>query len=188
MATAFDRQIQNRNFLSPVGFKFVLGKHPKVDFLSMSANIPDISLATSVQPSYLKDIDVPGEKVTYGDFSLTFLVDESMENYSILHKWIKRLGFASSTQDYKDLIKKEVSPSTLEDKPIDEKQAFSDGTLQILNSNFQPIVQVKFVDLFPVALSGLTFDVSEPDIQYFTAEASFRYTIYELNDMLGKEL
>ena len=188
MATAFDRQIQNRNFLSPVGFKFVLGKHPKVDFISQSANIPDISLATQIQPSYLKDIDVPGEKLNYGDFSLTFLVDENMENYSILHKWIKRLGFASSTQDYKDLIKKEVSPSTLEDKPIDEKQAFSDGTLQVLSSNFQPIIQVKFVDLFPISLSSLTFDVSDTDVQYFTAEASFRYTIFEINDMFDKEL
>ena len=52
MATAFDRQIQNRNFLSPVGFKFVLGKHPKVDFISQSANIPDLSfmLRESISP------------------------------------------------------------------------------------------------------------------------------------------
>ena len=64
MATAFDRQIQNRNFLSPVGFKFILGKHPKVDFISQSANIPDISLATQIQPSYLKDIDVPGDAIS----------------------------------------------------------------------------------------------------------------------------
>ena len=181
MATAFDRQIQNRNFLSPVGFKFVLGKYPKVDFLSMSANIPDINLQTTIQPSYLKDIDVPGEKISYGDFSLTFLVDESMENYSILHKWIKRLGFAQTTEDYQKLI-------TDSDGQRDPKEAFSDGTLQILSSNFQPIVKVKFIDLFPIALSSLTFDVSETDIQYFTAEVSFRYTIYELSDMLGKEL
>ena len=94
---------------------------------------------------------------------------------------MKRLGFAQSTQDYKTLI-------TNDDGVQDGKEAFSDGTLQILNSNFQPIAQVKFVDLFPISLSGLTFDVSETDIDYFTAEVSFRYTIYELNDMLGKEL
>ena len=181
MATAFANQIQNRNFLTPVGFKFTLGKYPKVDFLSMSANIPDISLATQIQPSYLKDIDVPGEKITYGDFSLTFLVDENLENFSIIHKWMKRLGFAQSTQDYKTL-------TTNDDGVQDGKEAFSDGTLQILNSNFQPVAQVKFIDLFPISLSGLTFDVSETDIDYFTAEVSFRYTIYELNDMLGKEL
>ncbi len=143
---------QNRNFLSPVGFKFVLGKHPKVDFISQSANIPDLSLATQIQPTYLKDLDVPGEKLTYGDFSLSFLVDENMENYSILHKWLKRLGFAATTEDY------------------------------------QKLITDKFIDLFPISLSSLTFDVSDTDIQYFTAEATFRYTIFEINDMLGKEL
>ena len=34
MATAFDKQIQNRNFLSPVGFKFTLAKEPKVAFFA----------------------------------------------------------------------------------------------------------------------------------------------------------
>ena len=179
MATAFDRQIQNRNFLSPVGFKFVLGKHPKVDFISQSANIPDLSLATQIQPTYLKDLDIPGEKLTYGDFSLSFLVDENMENYQSIYDWLTGLGFPETTKEIAEIIKDS-------DGQRDPKEAFSDGTLQILSSNFQPIVQVKFVDLFPIALSSLNFDVSEPDIQYFTAEVTFRYTIYELTNMLGK--
>jgi len=58
-----------------------LSKEPKVDFFCNSARIPEISLGTAIQPSYLKDIDIPGEKLTYGDFSLRFLVDENMENY-----------------------------------------------------------------------------------------------------------
>jgi len=60
MATAFDNQIQNRNFLSPVGFKFTLAKEPKVSFFCNSASIPEITLGNTVQPSYLKDIDIPG--------------------------------------------------------------------------------------------------------------------------------
>ena len=32
MANPLDKQIVNRNFLSPVGFKFTLSKYPKVDF------------------------------------------------------------------------------------------------------------------------------------------------------------
>ena len=78
MATAFDKQIANRNFLSPIGFKFTLAKYPKVDFFSQSANIPEISLGTAIQPSYLKNLDVPGEKITYGDFRLSFIVDENL--------------------------------------------------------------------------------------------------------------
>ena len=66
----FPGQISNRNFLTTVGFKFTLAKYPQVDFFANSARIPEISLATAIQPSYLKDIDIPGEKLTYGDLTL----------------------------------------------------------------------------------------------------------------------
>ena len=87
MATrgAFENQIQNRNFLSPIGFKFTLAKEPKVSFFSNSVRIPEIVLGTAIQPSYLKDVDVPGDKLQYGDFALRFLVDEELENLSLIH-------------------------------------------------------------------------------------------------------
>ena len=98
-----DNQIDNRNFLSPVGFKFNISKTPKVNFFSNSARIPEILLGTSVQPSYLKDIDVPGDKLQYGDFSLRFLGDEELENYMSIHNWLTGLGFPETTQQFKDL-------------------------------------------------------------------------------------
>ena len=82
----FVTQIQNRNYLSGIGFKFNLAKYPKVDFFSNSARIPELSLAIDQQPTYLKDIDVPGEKLTYGDFTLRFLVDENLDNILSLSK------------------------------------------------------------------------------------------------------
>ena len=43
----FDKQIANRNYMSPLGFKLILTKTPKVDFLCQSANIPQISMGTA---------------------------------------------------------------------------------------------------------------------------------------------
>ena len=102
MASAFANQIQNRNFLSPLGFRFSLAKIPKVNFFCNSARIPEINLGIAVQPSYLKDIDVPGEKLTYGDLTIRFLVDENMENYMAVHNWLTGLGFPETAQDFKD--------------------------------------------------------------------------------------
>ena len=126
----FRNQIQNRNFLSPTGFQFSLSKDPKVSFFCTSARIPEISLQVVNQPSYLKDLDVPGEKLTYGDLTIRFLVDENMENYMAVHNWLTGLGFAETTQDY--------------------------------------------------------VDSSATDIQYFTAEATFKYTVYYITDSDGR--
>ena len=173
MASGFAKQIANRNFLAPVGFKFTLAKEPKVDFFSNSCRIPEISLGTALQPSYLKDIDVPGDKLSYGDFSFRFLVDENLENYMKIHNWLTGLGYPETTQQYKDLT---TDLSGIRDS----KEAFSDGALHILNSNYRDIAIVKFNDLFPVFLTPLEFEATDTDINYFTAEVTFKYTIYNV--------
>ena len=170
---AFANQIQNRNFLSPVGFKFTLAKEPKVSFFSNSASIPEIVLGTAIQPSYLKDVDVPGDKLQYGDFSLRFLVDEELENYMKIHNWMKGLGYPETTKEYKDL-------TTNVDGLRDSKEAFSDGSLHILNSNYRDIAIVKFNDLFPIGLTSLEFEATDTDVNYFTAEVVFKYTVYNI--------
>ena len=179
MADPFVNQIQNRNFLAPVGFKFTLAKYPKVSFFSNSARIPELSLGTAVQPSYLKDIDVPGEKLSYGDLIIRFLVDENMKNYMAMHNWLKGIGFPETPQQFKD-------QTTDNDGLRDEKEVFSDGSLHILNSNFKDVAIVKFNDLFPVGLTSLEFDATETDINYFTAEATMRYTVYNIFDTDGR--
>ena len=181
MADPFANQIQNRNFLTPVGFKFTLAKYPKVAFFSNSARIPELSLGTAVQSSYLKDIDIPGEKLTYGDLTIRFLVDENMQNYMAMHNWLKGIGFPETPQQFAD-------QTTNVDGLRDPLEVFSDGSLHILNSNFQDVAIVKFNDLFPVGLTSLEFDATETDINYFTASASFRYTVYNITNTSGNLL
>ena len=170
---AFAGQIQNRNFLSPIGFKFTVSKTPKVNFFCNSARIPEIVLGTAVQPNYLKDIDLPGDKLQYGDFSLRFLVDEQLENYMAIHNWLTGLGFPQTAQEYKDL-------TTDQDDQRDPNQAFSDGALHILNSNYRNVAVVKFEGMFPTSLSSLEFEATDNDINYFTAEVNFKYTVYNI--------
>ena len=166
-------QITNRNFLSGIGFKFNLGKYPKVDFFCNTARIPEITLATVTQATYLKDIEIPGEKITYGDLTIQFLVDENMENYKIIYDWITGLGFPETAQQFKD-------QTTDDDGQREMMEQFADGTLRILNSNFNEIAKVKFLNLFPVSLTSLDFDATSMDVNYFTASATFKYTVYQL--------
>jgi hypothetical protein len=181
MACNFPNQITNRNFLSPVGFKFTLAKEPTVPFFCNSARIPEITLSVLQQPTYLKDLDVPGGKLQYGDLILRFIVDENMENYMAIHNWLTGLGFPETTQQYKDLI-------TDRDDILDPKEAFSDGSLYVLDSSYNTSAIVKFKDLFPVGLSSLEFDSTQTDIQYFTADVTFKYTVYNILGTDGQAL
>jgi len=178
----WDNQPTNRNFLSPVGFKFILNKAPKVDFYSNSASIPAITLGSSLQTRYGKNIDIPGDKMTYGDLNIRFLIDENLENYLEIHNWMTGLGYPFSLEQYKDL--KENDPDYDVSK-ISTRSLFyevSDGSLSILNSNFTESARVIFYDLYPVYLSSLDFDATEENINYFTAQVNFKYTYYEFKN------
>lgn len=182
----FEKQISNRNYLSPLGFKLVISKIPKVDFLCQAANIPSISMGTAIQPTYLKDIPVPGDKVLYDDLNVRFIIDENLENYLSLNKWITGLGYPESVAQY-GLME--------DDHPFQAKQTtdpryfeFSDATLQVLSSNYQPNININFRDIFPVSVSTLEFDSTNRDYSYFTCEATFKYTLFTISDKNGKRL
>ena len=183
---AIRSQIENRNFLSPTGFKFILTRAPKVSFFANTANIPSLSMGNAIQTSYLKDIPVPGDKVEFGDFTLRFIVDENLENYIQMYKWIRGLGYPESLKEIFDF--QENDPKGAPKKEVDGLNIYSDGTLQVLSSNYRPQFNIVFRDMFPVDLTSLDFDATNNDIDYFTAEVTFKYTIYDIQDTEGNRL
>ncbi len=182
--------IENRNFLSPVGFKFALKRVPKVAFFCNQANIPDLTLGIAEQPTYLKNIPVPGDKIEFGDLNLRFLVDEDLGNYMEIQNWIRGLGFPDTLLEFDELEKSDpmFRGGGFGQFARSGDKIYSDGTLQILSSNLVPQFQVVFKDLFPYSLTTLSFDATDTDIEYFTADVSFKYTIYGLTDLENNPL
>ena len=176
--------IDNRNFLSPTGFKFGLKRSPGVAFFCNQANIPALDLGVAEQPSYLKDIPLPGDKMQFGDLNLRFLVDEDLVNFMEIQNWMRGLGFPESLAEFNDLKNEAI----LGPMGKSTEDVYSDGTLQILSSNLIPKFQVVFNDLFPYSLSTVTFDATDTDIEYFTADVSFKYTIYRITDLENNDL
>ena len=169
---------KNKNFLSPVGFKFVMSRTPNVDYFCQSASIPEVSIGVREIPTPVKDYSVPGDKMTFGDLSLRFLVNEDMDNYFEIYKWLKGLTNPKVQSDFAKYI------NTVDEKGRSSQfmKTMSDARLLVLNSNYNSIATINFYNIFPTSLTTLEFDASATDINYFTAEVNFRYTIYEITD------
>lgn len=180
-----NNQIENRNPLRPTQFRFTLARAPKVTFFSNTANIPSMSLGIAKQPTYLKDIPVPGDKIIFEDFSLRFIVDEDLENYTEMYRWIKGLGYPEDLNQIYDLQREKTNKYS---KLNSQMNIYSDGTLQVLTSNQRPNFLVKFYDLFPYDLTTLLFDATITSSDPFTAEVKFKYTYFELTDNKGNPL
>ena len=77
--TTWNKQIENRNFLSPIGFKFLLAKYPKVDYFCQSASLPGMTLGIQQQPTPFRSLPLEGF-LEYEPLTINFLVDENLEN------------------------------------------------------------------------------------------------------------
>ena len=180
---SFPTQISNRNFLSPGGFRFTLAKYPKIAYYCQSANIPAISGGELTQPTPFRPIPFEGV-LSYQTLSLRFLVDEGLENYLIIHNWMRGLGVPEKFKERQDML--DANPNNFT-PGIGEKE-FADGTLTVLNSNFQPSFNIVFRDMFPIALNTLEFDAALSDTEYFNSVVEFNYLDYEIRSLTGDRL
>ena len=185
------RQPTKLDYISPTQFKFSINQLPKVEFFTTAANIPDLSLSDVVIPTPFKQVPVLGQNLTYGNLSITFIVDEFLENYRELHNWLTAIGFPKSREQFKNfrtvtstnpsvdkVIKTDIGAIG---KSIPDSAMFSDGTITILSNKNNPIVEVRFSDMYPVSLGALEFNQQATDVEYITVQADFTYKLYEIH-------
>jgi hypothetical protein len=165
MAKTF-RQPENINFMSPLGFRFVVQDLPNTTWFLTSINLPGITFgaAASGQAPTIDSI-IAGDTLVFDPLNITFVVDEDLQNWKEIYAWMIGLGFPHTTDEYKDFKK-------------DRTSIYSDGSLTILNSNMNPNYIITFTDLFPTSLSELVFDSELTDVDPIKATVSFQYLTY----------
>jgi hypothetical protein len=179
ISPGFQDEPSNKNYLKPNSFRFIFNRLPNVEYFCQSTNLPKITLGAAMQPTPFVDIPHAGDKMEFAELNITFMVDENMINYIELYKWMIGLGFPKSHSQFAALVNDPTSRFSGSEKML-ESSAYSDASLFILNSNNEPIVEVKFYNVFPVSLESLDFDLRIPTVDYFTGIATLRYTLYEI--------
>ena len=184
------RQPDKLDYASPTQFRFGIHQLPKVEFFSTAATIPAIALSDVLVPTPFKTIPMMGDQLTYDNLSISFIVDEYLENYLSIHEWMTAIGFPKNRTQFSQ-FKSNTSntPSTASSpsrdigdvqKPTSANALFSDATLTVLSNKNNPIVNVFFRDLYPIAMTGLSYNQAATDVEYLTAEITFAYQLYEI--------
>ncbi len=190
--SAYQRQPTKFDYASPTQFKFSIIKLPKVEYFCTAVNIPGLDLGTAEQMTTLKAIPTPGTLLTYGDLEMSFLVDENLENYREIHGWMTGLGFPREHSDFKTLVDAAKDRFPTQGSGSDKHDGgkvkygamplgpvYSDATLNVLTSKNNSNIEVRFSDMFPVSLSGLSFNQQATDIDYLSASVTMKYKLYE---------
>ena len=150
------------NFLNPSSFVLTLDSqtYSGAEFTIQTMILPDVSVEGA--PVNFKQINVgrAGDKIAFGTFEISYLIDEDLLNYKEIFDWMK------------SNVETKHSTTTSSDH-------YRDMTLTVMNSANNVTKQIKFVDAYPTSLSSLPFDITTTDVEYLTAVATFQYSYYE---------
>ena len=153
------RQPENLNSLKTNAFRLVFARMPEVEYTCQTVNVPGLILGGPVLvPTPLSDTPNPGDKVTFDNLTVNFIVDEDLRNYREVYAWVVGLGFPDSFSQFEAL-----------------DELTSDITIMALTNNMQPNVEFKFKDCFPVSLGAINFNTSDTGIEPITCDASFSF-------------
>jgi hypothetical protein len=143
-------------------FIFSIARIPDVVYSLQTVNLPSISLSGTLVPSPVLDYPIPGDKITFGTLSFSFIVDEDLTNYIALYNWMI-----------------EIAGLKRDEKPVhsDVQSATSDGTLTILTNNKNPITSVRYVDCFPSNISDIQYNSTTTDV--VTVDVTMEYSYWE---------
>jgi len=149
------------NFLNPSSFVLTLDSrsYSGAEFTIQTMVLPDVSVEGASLPYQQIDVGRAGDKMRFGTFEISYLIDEDLLNYKEIFDWMKANvetvhSVSTSSDHYRDL------------------------TLTVMNSANNVTKQIKFVDAYPTSLSSLPFDITTTDVEYLTAIASFQYSYY----------
>ena len=187
------RQPEQLDYASPTQFRFGIHQLPKVEFFTVEANLPGVSVPSTTLATPFTDISIMGEKTEFEALTITFIVDEYLENYISLHNWLTGIGFPKSRSQFskfRDVTSN--TPDTQKGVSTDigdvkqstpDKAMYSDAFLMVLSNKNNPIVEINFHNIYPTSLSGLDFTQTATDVEYMTASAEFAYQIYEITTL-----
>ena len=169
-----EQQIVNKNFLSPIGYRFFVKKLPFTNFFVQRANVPGISLGTLEIPSPFINTPDQGDHLSFNELRITFKVDEDLTNYIEVYNWIRQASVISFDEFRGIANKPKMSGEGLK----------SDMTLTILTSKRNPNFNLNFVDAWPASLSDLEFDTTNESVDFIEATVLFRYQQYNFEKVV----
>lgn len=172
--TALTRLPQNTNYLQPTKFILTFDRLGDVQYFCQTVNIPGVNIGQAPFQTPMLDVFVPDRKMIYNPFSIHFTVDEALNGWQQLHSWFRSIASPVSFEERNRLTALQNA-----NKTTSSLDSYSDATLTVLSSLNNPILRVKFYNVFPITLSDIIFDTTQSADDIITADCVFTFDYFD---------
>ena len=167
MSKLTDTQPTNLNQLNVVSFDVSFSRLPSVQYFCQRISLPTIVLGETNEPSPFLNLPLEGDTLTFEALSLSFIVDEDLQNYISVYNWLTALGFPRDYKQFAILEEPAAASKTL--------SKYSDLTIVLHTNKSNPNYRVKFTDCFPTSLSSIQFDATPTGMDPIVVDATSNF-------------
>lgn len=171
--SALTRTPANTNLLQPSKFILAFNRLPTVQYFCQEANLPGASVGNAEFNTPLIDVPVVGNKLSYNEFTVRFMIDEEIESWNQLYKWMLAIASPKNLED-------RATYNQLQNQNTSKPSLYSDANLTIMSALNNPLIRVNFHRMFPVSLTDINFDTQQSADTIITATATFRYEYFDI--------
>ena len=164
----------NKSFLSNNKFDFVLDRIPNFTFVVQSVNLPSLALQSTTVNTPFVQLSIPGNQLSFGQMTLSFIIDEDMQSWYEIYNWMFQLGNPKSFN----------KRGTLTGESGTNTHVTSDGTLFIKTNSNNMNWKATFYEMYPNDLGDITFSTTETQ-DFLTSTVTFNYTYYKITRAVG---
>tara|TARA_B100000965_G_C19443446_1_gene691940 strand:+ start:321 stop:902 length:582 start_codon:yes stop_codon:yes gene_type:complete len=172
----------NLSYLAPTQFELLVKKLPNTKYFATGVNVPSVTVGESIQPTGLGvNIKLPGDKIAYGEMTITFIVDENMENWTEMFNWMEGITASTDTEKYRLLVGGNKRQDQAQDGSGDPEEMYSDMTIVVTTAANNPNRYIRIKDAYPSSLGEIAMDTTVAGgLSYVTCTASFQFTSFEI--------
>ena len=167
MSKLSDSQPTNLNQLNVVSFDVSFSRMTAVQYFCQRVSLPTVVLGETNEPSPFMNLPLEGDTLTFEALSLSFIVDEDLQNYIEIYNWLTALGFPRDYSQFEILQEPSAASKTL--------SKYSDLSLVVHTNKSNPNYKIKFTDVFPTSISSIQFDATPTGMDPIVVDATFNF-------------
>lgn len=154
------------NHLLPTKASLSIHGAQEFSFNVQNFKIPRMYGYITEQPTAIIDAPLPGNKLVYNLLEVSFLVTENLESWKNIHDWMRSIYAPVSRAEFKN-----------------KTMYLEDATLTVYTSANNANFRIKFIDMFPVKLDEIIFDVEMPVADPVKTKAEFAFLRYDIEKL-----
>lgn len=162
--------MNHTNYAQNNQFQLVIPRFEGVAYYSTAFQLPSLTLQSVRTGSPFKRIVSAGDTMEYSPLVFTFFVDENMDNYLKVVKWMQSISYSTEFPDF----------TNYEERNAEQYLGEQDLSVIILNSKNNPIRTLTFINAVPTSLGGPEITTTDSGTSYMKAQVVFEYDYFEL--------